>query len=476
MEHIPAPWNKRELNGWLLGSHPSLPVVEIKSLNSMNLGWLVGYPIDENSEILKGVAIYNKNLERDNLSDFESWLYKLGGTFVAILITPYGSRFYLDAAGTLPAVFHPGFKIVGSTPTLISEAEDDEPLINIMGISENDHWYPFGLTPKKSVERLIPNHYLNLETWVLHRHWPKEKQFAITQDIETAVREIASIITRNIAGVAKVYPTYMALTAGRDTRMMLACAKDSVENITFYTWQTPDNLGTLDCTVVSEMAQHFNLKHEIVQHQSSTKQQQQDWLEQTGYCVGGRVYVSFATNYQLKPESAIIGGKGGETGRAYYYNRAKGTSDTKLTGEKILSILKLPQTPHTVNRANKWLQSLSSYDVLTILDLLYIEQRLGCWGSIPLYGNNWNIFETQPICHRRIFELILGLPPDYRIKENLSRDLIKTQWPELLKFPFNNYRGIRGFKKNIKKHPIAKSLKNLLKSVRKIPSKWISQS
>jgi hypothetical protein len=230
----------------------------------------------------------------------------------------------------------------------------------------------------------------------------------------------------------------------------------------------PDETGALDCDIASEIAQRFNLKHEIIRYQQATEQQLKDWLDRTGHCIGGRIHRSFAMLCQLNSKYPLISGIAGAIGRAHYYNKLDATPNTELTGEKITRLLRLPQTPEIVNRADKWLQGLSDYDPLTILDLLYIEQRSGCWGALSIYGNNWNVFEVYPFCHRRIFELILSLPYEYRIKGKLNLDLIKTQWPELLKFPINNYRGIRGLRRSFR--GLRKDIRRLevVKSVRKV--------
>lgn len=458
-EHIPAGWGKKEQGKWFLGFHPSLPVIEVQSSNSSNLGWLLGYPIDKRGNMLKAVVIYEQEFKSSDLSGFESWLGGLGGSFAAILITPYASRFYLDSAGTLPAVFYPKSEIVASTPTLIRDAEYDESLIEIVGVPEQYKRFPFGLTSKKSVERLIPDHYLDLVTWDTCRHWPTEGTIVINHDIASTVQEIAKTITKSIEGVAREYHTYMSLTAGQDSRTLLACARDLVDGITFYTWRTPDELGTLDGAIASEITRRFNLKYEIVRYRQATEQQQKDWVERTGRCVGGRTYDYLAMEYQLNPECPILLGKGGEVGRARYYNKLGATQNTELTGEKIAKFFKLAQVPEIVNRANKWLQEFSNYDVLTTLDILHIEQGIGCLGSPQRYGNNWNVFQASPFCHRRVFELMLSLPHDYRIKQELNLDIMRTRWPELLEFPINNYRGIRGLGKNI--HRLGKNIRGL---------------
>jgi hypothetical protein len=48
-----------------------------------------------------------------------------------------------------------------------------------------------------------------------------------------------------------------------------------------------------------------------------------------------------------------------------------------------------------------------------------------------------------PTCHRRIVELILTLPAEYRQRGGLPWDLIASRWPQLLQVPFNEPIGLR---------------------------------
>jgi hypothetical protein len=44
-----------------------------------------------------------------------------------------------------------------------------------------------------------------------------------------------------------------------------------------------------------------------------------------------------------------------------------------------------------------------------------------------------------------ILQAMLSLPPEYKRDLRLEIDIIESQWPELLRFPFNAPLGIRGF-------------------------------
>ena len=111
----------------------------------------------------------------------------------------------------------------------------------------------------------------------------------------------------------------------------------------------------------------------------------------------------------------------------------------------------LPGTTEFKEAVNTWLIGLPpGLSVPTILDLAYIEHRLGCWASPHLYGAAPFHMNLVPLCHRRIFDILLRLPPDYRRKQRLARDIISRAWPELMRWPFNDYTGFKRVRKHTK--------------------------
>ena len=63
-------------------------------------------------------------------------------------------------------------------------------------------------------------------------------------------------------------------------------------------------------------------------------------------------------------------------------------------------------------------------NALTTWGLLYNEEFNGCWFGPLLYS-----LETRtpifPFCHRRILEITLSLPADYRRANRMPEDLIR---------------------------------------------------
>lgn len=452
---------------WWLASHPTLPIIEILASDSSRIGWLLGYPINLNSQLITGsIQIPVPSEDSEAPSQFESLLYTFGGRFIALFLTRKISRIYVDTAASLSTVFCPKQEIVASSTALIPYSEGCENnygLIHALELSNKDNWYPFGLTPRHWIERLLPNHFLDLVKWEMIRHWPTG-EIATTQDIQDSVFEIASVVKNNIAALAKDYLLHMSLTDGRDSRMLLPCAREQLKNITFFTIAIPDAGGILDSEVASQIAKRHKLNHVVLRFEQATKTELDEWLYRTGNCVAGRTWKNVRTLKQLDPQRVVLLGLAGEVGRSSLCWRDSDTESSPISAHKLLERIHLPINTEIEERAKRWLEDLPIKNIFTILELFYIEQRLGCWAGPQQYGHVSSAFRVFPFVHRRIFEIMLSLPSDYKRNQMLATDLIQSQWPELLDFQFNQPTGIKRYFNIIKKksRSIRKQLMSLM--------------
>ena len=78
-------------------------------------------------------------------------------------------------------------------------------------------------------------------------------------------------------------------------------------------------------------------------------------------------------------------------------------------------------------------------DAFTLLDLLFVENRLGCWAGVwpyaQYYGPGFTFF---PMNHREVIAHMAGLPETVRWNETFNEMVIRHEWPELLDVPFNS--------------------------------------
>lgn len=446
-EQIPLGWSSFSLNSWHLGVK-LLPVYTLKNNIDDSVGWCIGYPLEENIS-KDGNFIIKFNENTDAIDIVTSRFYeKVGGRYLLIFLASEVSRIYLDPYGSLGCVYSQEKQVVASTPTVASGGGDwDKPLIELLGMPESGLWFPFGLTPRKDVRRLLPNHYLCLSSWEVERHWPQHvSDLCVRRDTAEVVREIACKISKNIEIATNAYPAYLSLTAGRDSRMLLACARNCLDKITFFTFG--EAVESIDVHVAKIISERLKLRHSVVPVQYATDEERHRWLYLTGHSVGGAIWKIHKSIEALDCNATLLPGIAGEVGRAYYWKR-KDHEKNNLKVEELLRRSSMPEISVIKNEADRWLSGLSSYNTFNILDLFYVEQRLGCWAAPQHYGNLTSKYELSPFNHRNIFKNMMQLPYEYKLKQRLAEDICKAVWPELLQWQFNEYTGIKKYKYKI---------------------------
>jgi hypothetical protein len=270
----------------------------------------------------------------------------------------------------------------------------------------------------------------------MQRHWPKGRMVDSTRPPEETVRDIAGLIETFISGVTRVAPVQMPLTAGYDSRMLLACSRSSLSSIRFITTQFPDISARMDCAYGRRIAKRFGLNYSLLTWKEAARPEIETWLYRTGTCVVDRITRCGRTEQQLDPARITLLGSGGEVGRGYFWRPGDSPAGS-VSPDELVARFPFPPVDAVLQGASDWLNRLPTSDLLEKLDLFYIEQRLGCWASPALYGTVQAQFVTYPFNSRRIYEKMLSLPQDYRGEQRLLINLIHLKWPELLQFPFN---------------------------------------
>jgi len=444
---VPRGWAAERIGGWFLGRYPSLPGIRLLGAEDRPVGWLLGYPIDGNGLLLsEGDDVRVPWLSDGAESDVEEFVYGFGGRFLAAFVGASRPRLYLDPCGSLSVVYCPHKEIVASTPNLIPYDDrtwDRVDLARSLGIPYSNAMYPLGLTPRYNIERLLPNHYLDLSNWESGRHWPK-KPLHSEGSVEEAVAAIAAITKRNIAAVVSRTPTYLRLTSGQDSRMLLACAKDMVDRLELFTVPIPDDGAIVDVAIARDIARHFHLRHFVPRFQEPKQEDLDEWMFRIGCGTGElRGWRAASMFRQANPAYAQLDGAVGgleRIGESLYNGE---TISSTISPERLLDRCQAPRTTSILSIVKRWLETVPAGNAFNILDLYEIEQRLGCWGGIWPYAESRDPgFIIFPMCHREIIERMITLPADYRLSGTLMKDIINAEWPELVAWPFNRPTGL----------------------------------
>jgi len=444
---VPEGWSSERIGGWILGRHSSLPGIRLLDAEDRPVGWFLGYPIDGNGFLLSGGdAVRVPGVSDGAESEVEEFIYGFGGRFLAVFVGVSRPRLYLDPCGSLSVVYCPHKEIVASTPNLIpydDRTRDRVDLARTLGIPNSNAMYPLELTPRYNIERLLPNHYLDLSTWQSARHWPK-KPLHSEGSVAEAVAAIAAITKRNIAAVVSRTPTYLRLTSGQDSRMLLACARDVADRLELLTVPIPDDGAFVDVAIARKIARRFHLRHFVPRFQEPKQEDLDEYMFRIGYSMGELRGWQAATMFkQANPAYAQMDGAVGGLERIGEILYPDETMSSRITPERLLDCCMAPRTTAMLSIPNRWLETIPVDNAFQILDLYEIEQRLGCWGGIFPYAESRDPgFIIFPMCHREIIERMITLPADYRLSGTLMKDVINAEWPELLAWPFNKPVGV----------------------------------
>lgn len=436
----PAGWRSDRVGDWLLGRHPALPAIRMVDETDRSVGWMLGYPIDEKGTLLAdGEALHVPARALSSATSFETFAYAFGGRFATIVLGAEPPRVYLDPCGSLSAVYCAHQRIVASTPNLIPYDEHTRDRVELalaIGIPYTEGMYPFTLTPRRGVHRILPNHCLDLRQWRTLRHWPR-RPLAECPAVDEAVAEIATIVKRQIAAVVAATPTYLPLTAGLDSRMLLACARSVAERVELFTRAIGDRNSTIDCDTARRIAKRFGLRHLILPMELATDADLEEWMFRIAYSTSEIRGWQCATMYKRLPGGhAVLGGQAGEVARGYYWYDDD-TETTAVTPERLIALCACPLDRETLAVARAWLDTVPAANALQILDLFFVEEDMGGWAGVLPYAECDPGFPIFPLCHRRVVERMLTLPVAYRRAGRLARDIIAREWPALLDWPIN---------------------------------------
>jgi hypothetical protein len=275
-------------------------------------------------------------------------------------------------------------------------------------------------------------------------------------DPHECVKEVINIVSNTISAVASEHLLYLNLTAGRDTRKVLACARSNLDKIKFFTFFP--GTRTVDSHIASLLASRFKLEHILLPEERASKVQVDEWLFRVGHCVSGKICEIHPTQRHLDASRVMVPGMSGEIEKPLMW-RNKDHKNSKIDAKELLTRYNIPAVGKILFNTHKWLEEISDLNTFLKLGLMSIEQSKGCWGGPQAYGAD-NFFKhlILPFSHRKVIELVLSLPTEYRRNYQFTIDLCQQAWPELLSLPFNEFQGLKGL---------------LLKSQRKVT--WYSR-
>lgn len=369
----------------------------------------------------------------------EQVLWSLGGNFLWIFVAEGVERIYPDCSAQLPCVWDAAAGVAGSTAhALFDDATYNERFdkseYDLLGV-DGEGWFPAGQTAHRGLDRLLPCHYLNLADWTAHRFWSVANVEKTTVPRES-VHNLVELVRAQMEALLTTRKTLaLGLTAGRETRTLLACARPLVDRIETFTVVGTDRHMT-DSVIARRIASEFHISHRELQRTTATSEQRELFVRRGGHCNADSNSWFHPSAWPIAESHIMVGGTGGEVGRCFFW-RASDRDDTKITPQLLVNRLGLAATPSLRRSVEKWLDGLPPMNALQILDQAYLELRMGSWHGVQFCCNP-TITRISPLLTYPCVEILLALPDDWKRQSRFVDETISTHWPELLRIPFNS--------------------------------------
>ncbi len=369
-------------------------------------------------------------------------VHGLHGMFLAVTQGHLGRFLHPDFGGSIPIVWCGETGAIGASADQILDEDSYQKRFlrdryQRMILSEGHGWITGTLTAHTGVHRLLPGHALDLERLVAHRVWPVAGELALDMGLEDAARTAGQAIRGHVEAAAREHHTAITMTAGFDSRILIAAARDVKDQIGFVTFGRLHE--GLDQDMAAKMSEALGLHHHLLPIVDASPEDQDHWERLVGHCmreVNRRIHPTLAA----VPYDLILTGMYGEIGRARLYRQDIATiNDQAATVPFVLSRLTLPQDSDQIADVERWLDGLSWMPRSMVLDMAFNELKFGTWALGQSRAQKAVKFSMMPFAQAAVQSAFMRTPPEVKGTEALFHRMAELLWPEAMQFPVNRY-------------------------------------
>lgn len=439
-------WRRIKINQSLyLTSHPEL---EVSRVNKDGVSIvLLGYILDLNNPSFTNEDILRDLIEKQgsSINGILNCVGSYGGRWIIILDTGTKVVLFNDATGLRQVFYtndHSG-PWCASQPGIIAEElglkvdVEAAQFIKSLASSNREYWWPGQASLYHSIKRLLPNHYLDIDTMTMHRYWPKESLKRI--DLTKAIDRLAGLFKGLIISAHNRFKLSLPLTAGWDSRLLLASVKDIAQEVFYYTLIYYDlDEESDDIRIPQRLLSRLGLKHHLIKCPPTMTEDFKSIYLGNVSCAHEAWGAIAQGLCQAYPEDRVcLKGNVSEIARNYY-----GVIRNQDINSRLLAYLSGMEHSFAVNQFSAWLneaKGVCERAGIRITDLFYWEQRMGSWQAMSQL--EWDIAQEvfTPYNCRDILVTMLSVDTKYRRTPNyiLYRRLMESLWPEVLLEPIN---------------------------------------
>lgn len=408
---------------------------------------LVLNPFSSENDI-KNIAVSLAGKHND--SSFLDYLDELSGRFTIITDDGNATRVYGDAAGTRTLYYdtESDFHIISSHSTLIADLMGYTISEVSQGVLTNKEftgrkYLPGLLSPFDEIRPLTPNTRYVIESRKVERFFPREE--LETTDFKETVDSVTEVLKKQSKLISEIYKTSTSLTAGLDSRLTFAIQNSDKNNGDYFTHiskRIPESFQE-DVSIGKKLADVYNKDHRVYEYTNDDtvdgfKEFKAVWFKNVGMYRGSvHLFKTYADHYP--PNNLHIRSNIAEVVRVYYKRRTGEVSEEKLANLYTISPFKnnelvLNSFKEFIEITNFKSDKFYNYN---FADLFYWEHRMGMWHSWLINESDVAYETFVPFNNRKLLTMMLSIPEEERIGDELFIEIINNVNPKLMDIPVN---------------------------------------
>jgi len=431
-------------NSLYIHSHPFLNDTCIQKKHTFIV--LLGFIFDPlNPDYTFYDIIENLINESPQRSDFFKNIQALTGRYVLIyndesnlLVTPdacglrqiyYGKingKKYITSSIKLP---------IDLTKETLQISQNKKDFINSRQYEINEQAWLGDQSYDDRFKKVLPNHYLKFNSFISKRIPFFEPK--ITDNYNKVLNYAKKILTNSFKTIKNRYKVILPVTAGLDSRILLAASREYKTNIEYYIFERKE-ANFYDSYIPDKLMNKLQMDFTRIKAYNFTDKFLQKYKENHYF---SRILPKTKfINYHYKnsdSDTLNITGNCSEITRFYYdYPLAE------VSGKYFARICNYKNNSYAIEQINKWLDDAKYFCYKNSIDLrtlFYWEQRMGNWGAQFPFEQDIAIEEFAPYNNRELILSILTIPqrnrkyPRYKFRYDLMRNL----WEEILQEKIN---------------------------------------
>jgi len=413
---------------------------------------LLGFMLDPDRPEATDEQILHRLIERfTQCEDLVLATESLGGRWV-LVVHDGGQTVVLHDACAQRQVFftasdYDGPFMCASEPAVMAEKlglEMDPEAVDFIRSRKVDdfeiYWMPGDTTLYAEITALLPNHLLSLHDRKPSRYWPQARPPEVDQ--ESALHQSIGMLGGIMESAAHRFPLSIPMTAGWDSRLVLALNQSRASTLHTFTICYPgDSAKSSDIVVPQRLLEQLGMHHHLVPYPEAVDAGFKGLVRRNNASCNAAYSADIQALHECYPQDRVcVTGDVAEIVKRYFHGRR--THPGTVTAEELAKLSRFGPHPFARKALSRWLED-AARQPLDVLDLFCWEQMAGRWqGKVR---SEFDIVQESfaPLNCRALLELMLGV--DHRLRRTprfeFFRLMIQRLWPETLMEPINPPEG-----------------------------------